>query len=66
MPDKSDEYRQHAVHCRNMADAMKSQVMKAQWLRLADKWLDMVTDSPRLAALSAMLEEIGVEGWHSR
>jgi hypothetical protein len=62
MPNKSEEYHENAIRCRNMADAAKSDEMKANWLLLAEKWLGMVqNNSPLSASLAAMLEDIGVE-----
>jgi hypothetical protein len=61
MSDKAEEYRQHVIHCRNMADVERSVVMKANWLDLAEKWLGMIQDERRSAALSAVLQAVSVE-----
>jgi hypothetical protein len=61
MSDKAKEYRQHAIYCRNMADAVRSGVMKANWLDLAKKWLGMIQGERRSAALSAALQAVSVE-----
>ena len=66
MPDKSEEYRNHAIYCRQMADAANSEVAKANWLQLAEKWLAMDRDTRHYDVLSAMLEKIGLESRNSR
>jgi hypothetical protein len=66
MPDRSDEYRNQAIYCREMADAAHSEDMKANWLLLAQKWLAMVKGSRQSAVLSTILADIGVDNWKSR
>jgi hypothetical protein len=66
MSDRSDEYRNNAIYCRQMADKAHSEDMKTNWLQLAEKWLAMVKGSRQSAVLSAMLAEIGGDIWKSR
>ena len=63
---QADEYGTHAIFCRNMAEEAGSDEMKARWLHLAESWYIMVTDSPRLATLAAMVEYISVRSRNSR
>ena len=46
MADRFEEYRQHAFHCRKMAEGANTLEMKSNWLHLAENWLSMVPNGP--------------------
>ncbi len=41
MLEKSEDYQQRAVYCRQMAEEINSESLKVGWLELAQIWLDM-------------------------
>ena len=43
MDDENDELRRHATECQRMADSVQGDDDKRQWMRLAEKWLRMIT-----------------------
>jgi hypothetical protein len=42
MTDLGQEYRRQAVYCEEMAEKATSPDVKADWLRLAAKWLALI------------------------
>ena len=45
----SGEYRREAAYAIEMADKAPNQDLRAHWLRLARKWLDMLPEAERQA-----------------
>ncbi len=43
MTAKSEQYRAQALHCRLMADQVKSAADKEMWLELAADWMTMAS-----------------------
>ena len=43
MTSKPEEYRAQALHCRLMADEVKSPLDKELWLQLAADWMAMAS-----------------------
>ena len=43
MTGKPEEYRAQALHCRLMADQVKSSLDKELWLQLAADWMAMAS-----------------------
>jgi hypothetical protein len=42
MSPLQDEYEREAAYAMDMADKSPTETLRAQWLRLARKWLDML------------------------
>lgn len=42
-----DEYEREAAYAMDMADQSPTETLRAQWLRLARKWLDMLPHRER-------------------
>ncbi len=47
---KPEEYRAQALHCRLMADQVKSSMDKEMWLELAADWMTMASMHERFSA----------------
>jgi hypothetical protein len=45
MDPRSEYYLAQAIHCRKMADSSNAADLKAHWLELAERWLQMIPDS---------------------
>jgi hypothetical protein len=42
MASSDDDYREQAQFCMKMAAVSRSEIMKAEWLSLAGKWLALI------------------------
>jgi len=49
MTGKPEEYRAQALHCRLMADQVKSPLDKELWLQLAADWMAMASMHERFS-----------------
>jgi hypothetical protein len=49
MSPLQDEYEREATYAMDMADKSPTEALRAQWLRLARKWLDMLPHRERTA-----------------
>jgi len=47
MSPLQDEYEREAAYAMDMADQSPTEELRAQWLRLARKWLDMLPHQDR-------------------
>ncbi len=54
--DKHDEYQERAQYCQQMAETAHTEGLRANWLALAEKWLNMAAmKQENTAALVSLL-----------